>query len=119
MNCYYHYVDRAAVALCTNCNRGLCLECAADVPNGTACRNRCEGEVRAIKEVMERSKTGYQKAAGIHVRNAILYLLLFAVSTVIGLLTLPGGWVMVGLGLVFLIGAGFSFSSGRKLQDVK
>ena len=118
MRCYYHAAEREAVAICTNCQRGVCSECAAELPNATACANRCEAEVRAIKEVMERSKTGYQKAASIHVRNAVLYLLMAAATAFIGLMTLPGGWVMVGLGVVFLIGAGFSYTSGKKLQRV-
>ena len=110
MNCYYHPADRPAVAICTNCSRGVCTACAVDVPNGTACANRCETEARAIKEVVERSKTGYQKAAIIHSRNAVLYLLMALATSAIGLLTLPGGWVMVGLGAVLVIGAAFSYS---------
>jgi len=117
MNCYYHS-ERPAVAICTNCNRGVCPVCAADVPNGTACVNRCEAEAQAIKEAIERSKTGYQKAAGIHSRNAVLYLLMAVIMGMIGLLTLPGGWVMVGLGVVLVIGAAFSYSSSRKLLKV-
>jgi hypothetical protein len=119
MNCYYHAADRPAVALCTNCNRALCTECAADVPNATACVNRCEAEVAAIKEVIERGKTGYQKAASAHARNAVIYLLMAIVMTVLGLLTLPTGWLMVGIGIVFLVGAGFGFSSSRKFQQVR
>jgi hypothetical protein len=118
MRCYYHPNEREAVALCTNCSRGLCSECATPIENGTACANRCEAEARAIKEVIERGKTGYQKAASSQMRNAILYLLLSAVTALIGALTLPSGWVMIGLGLVFLIGAVFSYSSARRLERV-
>jgi len=118
MNCFYHASDRSAVAICTNCGRGLCTDCAAEIPNGTACVNRCETEARAIKEVIERSKTGYQKAASVHSRNAVLYLLMAVASIGVGLLTLPGGWVMVALGVVFVVGASFSYSTSRKLQSV-
>ena len=117
MHCYYH-PPRPAVAICTSCSRGLCSDCAADVPNATACRNRCEDEAIAIKEVMERNKTGYQKAAGLQVRNAIIYLLMAVVVTAIGLLTLPSGWVMVGFGVVLLVAAALSYSSGKKLERV-
>jgi hypothetical protein len=118
VNCYYHPDDRPAVALCTNCSRGVCTACAAEVPNGTACVNRCEAEVRIIKETMERAKTGYQKAAGLQSRNAVLYLLMAAAMAFVGLLTLPGGWVMVGLAVVMVIGAGFSYSASKKFRQI-
>lgn len=97
MNCFYHH-DASSVAICKNCQRGLCPACAADVVNGTACRDRCEAQVWAINEVIERNKTGYQKASAAYARNAILYALL--------------GGAMV------LIGAAFSYSSSRKMRQV-
>jgi hypothetical protein len=118
VRCYYHPQDREAVALCTNCSRGLCPECAKELVNATACSNRCETEALAIKEIIERGKTGYQKAASIQMRNAIIYILMALVIAALGLLTLPGGWIMVALGVVFLIGAGFSYSASKKMQRV-
>jgi hypothetical protein len=55
MRCFYHS-EAEAVALCKHCYRGLCRECAADTPAGTACRGRCEEEVRDLGLVMDASK---------------------------------------------------------------
>lgn len=117
MKCFYHH-DTDAVALCKNCQRGLCPGCAADLADGTACKERCEVQVAAINEVMERNKTGYQKAGSAYARNAIVYFLLGAMMCLIGALTLPTGYVMIALGVVMFIGAGLSYSSGRKMRQI-
>lgn len=117
MKCFYHnHFD--AVALCKNCNRGVCTGCAIDVTNGTACRDRCEAQVAAVNEIIERGKTGYQKTSDAYMRNAILYGLLGAVMCLVGALTWPTGIIMLGLGVVMLIGAMFSYSSSRKIRQV-
>jgi hypothetical protein len=41
MQCYYHQ-SNPAVGICKNCNRGICVNCAAEVADDIACRNRCE-----------------------------------------------------------------------------
>ena len=117
MRCYYHQtVD--AVALCKNCLRGLCSLCAADLANGTACVNRCEAQVTALNEVIERNKTGYEKAGGAYARNAILYGLLGVAMCAIGAFTLPAGYLMMALGAVMFVGAAFSYTTSKKMRRV-
>jgi len=54
MKCFYHpQID--AVAICKNCNKGLCVECVADVGNGTACKGKCESEVQGFNEMIQRN----------------------------------------------------------------
>jgi len=113
MNCYYH-PDRAAVSICKNCYRGLCSESLSEVANGVACRDRCEQQVDAINEVIERNKTGYQKAAGAYTGNAILYVLLGGIMILVGVFTLPSGWFLLVFGAIFLIGAAFQYVTSRK-----
>jgi hypothetical protein len=114
MKCYYH-LETDAVATCKNCSRGLCPRCAADLRNGTACRDRCESEVQAVNDVIERSKTGYQKASGAYARNAFLYLMLGVIMAGVGALTLPTGWVLLALGAAMLVGAALSYNTARKM----
>jgi hypothetical protein len=114
VKCYYHD-ETDAVALCKNCSRGVCRGCAAEVINGTACLNRCETEVRALDEVIQRNKTGYQKASGAYARNAVVYLIMGLVMLGMGALTMPGGVVMLALGGAMLLGSFLSFGTARKM----
>ena len=54
MRCYYHN-DREAVGSCKSCGKGLCSECAVDLAKGLACRGRCEEDVRAVIQLVERN----------------------------------------------------------------
>jgi hypothetical protein len=116
MKCYYH-TDTDAVAICKNCQRALCPGCAADV-NATACRNRCEQQVAAINEVIERSKTAYQKTSGAYARNALVFALMGLTLCVVGALTWPTGVVMVGLGVIMFVGAALSYGTSRKIGQI-
>jgi len=113
MNCYYH-PDRPAVGTCKNCHRGLCIESAAEATNGLACRGRCEQQVESINDIIERNKTGYQKAAGAYAGNAILYVLLGLILVIVGALTPPAGWFLLAFGVIFLLGAALQYGTSRK-----
>jgi hypothetical protein len=52
MNCFWHQ-DRPAVGVCTACGKGLCAECAVDLQRGTACKDKCEVEVRRLIDLRD------------------------------------------------------------------
>lgn len=54
MRCYYHQ-DQEAVGICKSCSKGLCGECCSDVGKGLACKDRCEGDVRALNDYVARN----------------------------------------------------------------
>jgi hypothetical protein len=54
VRCFRH-VDRDAVAICTHCTKGLCSECARDVPGGTACGDACAEAIALAERVLRRS----------------------------------------------------------------
>lgn len=54
MRCFYHQ-DKDAIGSCKSCGKGLCIECAADLAKGLACRGRCEDDVRAVIELVDRN----------------------------------------------------------------
>ena len=120
MNCFYHNsVD--AIGICKNCNRGLCLECAADLVNGIACKNRCESEVEAVNELINRNKKSHEKANYAYTRNALVYLFLGLIFLAYGVSELRRNsvliWLILPAGIVFLLGALFSYSTGRKYSN--
>ena len=56
MKCFYH-ATADAVGSCKSCGRGVCAECAVDMGKGLACRGRCEGDVEALIQLIDRNMT--------------------------------------------------------------
>jgi Flp pilus assembly protein TadB len=116
MRCFYHR-DVDAVATCKSCGRGLCPDCANDVGNGLACRDRCEAEVRSLNRVIERNKTAYEKTSGAYVRTAAFY-------GVVGLVFLTGAvvdwrgfaYVLYPASAIFFFSAWLHFATGRRYE---
>ena len=117
MKCFYHN-SLDAVGICKNCNKGVCIDCAADVTNGIACKNSCETEVEAINQIVYRSKTSYQKASSAYLRNAFIFLLLGIIFLIYGGIDISSrsvfGWFTFLIGIVFVLGAIFYFSLAKK-----
>ena len=120
MKCFYH-PRTEAVARCKNCQKGLCPECSVDVGNGMACKDKCEDEVRAINELLDKEKTAFQKLARVHSVWAVLILLLGIIFVLIGFMNPSFAVVTIPGGIIFVIGAALTRRSGRsflqKQQD--
>jgi hypothetical protein len=76
MNCYNHQ-NVPAVAICKNCNKGLCPECLTEVENGIACTATCIEEVKSINALIKSNKTLTGRAKGTYYRTIFIY---FAMS---------------------------------------
>jgi hypothetical protein len=120
MKCFYHNVIDA-VAICKNCSRGICQDCAAELLNGVACKNRCEDEVEAVNRLINRNKTAYQKTSSAYSRNALIFLLLGILFLAFGGIHISSnssfGWFLILGGSIFLIGALLYFSIGKKYSQ--
>lgn len=87
MKCYNHY-ERDAVAICKNCGKGLCKECAVELDNGLiSCKGNCEKEVKYLKEMTEKSKKVYNKTAKTYYTTSLIYILLGLAFIGFGLLS--------------------------------
>ena len=117
MKCYYHPAADA-VAVCKNCSRGVCPGCAAEVGNGIACKGKCEAEVEAVNQIINRNKTSFQKAGAAFSRNAVIYLMLGVLFAALGVTELSAravlGWFLLLTGAVFLVGAILNYSTSQK-----
>ncbi len=110
MRCFYHPETEAA-AICKNCHKGLCPDCALDVGNGMACKDspdHCPDAVRLGNKVLERSRRSYQNAAQTYGRYAIVTGLMGALFTLGGLSFFKGdtrliGTVIAPIGLLMLL----------------
>jgi len=117
MHCFYHdSID--AIAVCKNCSRGLCRECATEFPNGIACKGRCENEVNAINQIINRNKTSYKKTSAAYTRNALTYLMMGIVFGVWGAAEVGArpmlGMPMLVLGVICLVAAVLNYSTGQR-----
>ncbi|MGI8966363.1 MAG: hypothetical protein ACR2H1_09805 [Limisphaerales bacterium] len=84
MNCFYH-PQTVAVGICKNCAKGLCLDCATDLKDGLACKNRCEGEVTNLLSMIRKNKKAYAGASDIQFRSGVFWSILGVISILSGL----------------------------------
>jgi hypothetical protein len=98
MNCYYH-PNQPAVGLCKHCQRGLCIECAADVDGSLACKERHEVQVRALEALTARNLLQAGRLGSVYRRNAIFYFLSGALFAGFGFYQFP----FAGLQAIFLL----------------
>ena len=116
MKCYRH-PQSDAVATCKYCSKGVCTECAKDTGVGIVCSATCEVEVRSLKALEENSKRLLPLASRTHRRNAVLFTLFGAVFITFSLIDRNDSFLfpfLLAAGVVILIGAGFSFLTGRR-----
>ena len=98
MVCFYH-PDKPAVGICKHCQRGLCADCAIEIEDVLACKNRHEDEVRALEQLTARNLFQSKRVASAYIRNAIFYGLVGLLFTGFGLMQLR----FLGLQAVFFI----------------
>ena len=119
MRCFYHG-EVEAVAICKSCGRGVCHDCGAEVGTGTACRNRCEPEVEALNELIQRNKKAYASTAGMYRGGG-------AFSVLVGVLFAGFGWFMretgsfsyfiIALGVIFFLRGVSQFFAARRWRE--
>ena len=71
MNCFNH-PELPALGICKSCGKGLCRDCLAEVPDGLACKNRCEDRVGFINRIIDGNKQALA-AANRHVRSGAIF----------------------------------------------
>jgi hypothetical protein len=70
MNCFYHQ-DRPAIGICKNCQRGLCSDCAVEVPDGLACKERCERQVLLLGRLVKGSEQAGRKTGTAYIATGL------------------------------------------------
>jgi len=75
MKCFNH-PDVDAVGICKQCNKGICVSCAADLDCGAlACKNKHEREVAAVERVISINVRGVdRRPANAFIGSTILLL---------------------------------------------
>lgn len=122
MNCYYH-PQTSAVAICKSCSKGLCAECANEIGDGVACRNRCEERAKMINRMIDRNNA-ILTTSNTHLRRNAIFMsvsgvLFVALGAAMGALAaeIPG-LIFAVLGVVFVWRGFLHYSkSGRYPTD--
>lgn len=120
MNCYRH-PNVQAVGICKNCQKGLCVECAADVGNGLACRNQCEAAVLEINDIFQRTRNQYYRLGGMYMRNVWITSFLGLALCLVGVLLMvasPRNWLaalpLVVISIFTFVGALIAYRESQK-----
>ncbi len=117
MQCFYH-PSQPAVGVCQACGRGLCRECAAEVNERLACRDRHEAMVRSLDDLTQHALTQRRRTRTIYLRNAAFYFLSGGAFVAFGASQLR--WMgmtallLLVLGVFLLLAALFHFLESRK-----
>jgi hypothetical protein len=111
VQCYYHQ-SAAAVGICRNCGRGLCPECAVDLVDGLACRDRCEAKVRSGIALVDTANR-QRKTAGTSLFLVITGLVIIGLG---GLLWRDGAR---GPGGLFVLLGGAFIAYGTVLERIR
>ena len=119
MHCFYHQ-DKEAVGVCKSCGKGLCPDCAAEVPKGLACRGRCEEDVRTVVALIDRNiklspKTAeiLESSRKVRSSSAIFNLVIGVVFVAWGLSNMERFSFVVVLGACFLVYGIFGLLQAR------
>lgn len=112
MKCYNHQnID--ALAICKNCNKGLCKDCLTEIDDGIACTGHCAEKVTKINELIEGNINSKNSAVGPYMRNGYLYLLMGLVFVAYGTLINSNMEFIAIMGVLFLVGSIFSFINAK------
>lgn len=71
----FNHEDRLAKALCTQCHKALCAECAMETPEGAFCSHECHAKTKAFRATY----TGEQKMKGRLVKKVVTVVVVLAV----------------------------------------
>jgi hypothetical protein len=120
MKCFYHpQID--AVAICKNCSKGICFECAVDVGNGVACKGKCEAEVQAVNQMIQRGIKNRNISGNYYKKMTVIWLLIGLAALITSLLLWKSGRDGIGLiplAAVALIAA-FIYGSMVKITQTR
>ena len=106
MICYNHH-DKQAVAICKNCFKAICEQCAIPDDNGFACSEKCHQEIVAYNAMLEKSKMVYGLRSGRAPVTTILLIVGGIPFTLWGILDLMSGRALgfftLSIGLIFIV----------------
>lgn len=118
MKCFNH-PQSDAIGMCKNCQKGLCSTCVVDVGDGLACRNSCEGKVRLLNKITEKSVQTLEVNATVYKGTSVFFFVLGIIMLLMGASKIfdHKSWLFeTSFGLLCILFSFMSFSASRKLE---
>lgn len=113
MHCFVH-TDRDAVGICKSCNKGICVDCAADLQHSLACKGAHEEAVEQLHAMVLRAQRVQSTArVGRHVVPAFTGIL-GLVFVIYGFMIDRMHGLLFPLGIAFLLYSVAIFTVGRR-----
>jgi hypothetical protein len=126
MRCYNH-PEFEAVGICASCKRGLCKDCAVEVSQRLACRNRCETDVLELLQGTKPSIDITDTPLGASIRGAysrpfsaraIFVITVGVIFIAWGLVASPPSYFTALLGLVLVVYGVFQIVRAWRIQSI-
>ena len=112
MKCFNH-PDVEAIAICKNCCKGLCQECATDTGKGIACKDKCEVDVALMDNIFRQSTKVYQNTSKTYSQLSI-WMVVLGFGMIVFSFFLPNPFFLLFIGSLFIIGGvAYYFTSKR------
>jgi len=102
MRCFKHQ-DREAIGSCKACYKGLCVECAADLDHGLACKGHHESAVEIQNAIISKVIQTQQVAPKTKSVALVFYAFMGVVFMVYGFITEGIGSFLFIMGVGFLV----------------
>lgn len=121
MNCFTHQ-NNVAIGLCKACQKAVCTDCAIDTGRGLACSLECQSEVKALNQIVDKSKRIYSIGSSSKVppTGVLMFLFFGAIFTSVGIYQyIESGrfdFVSVTMGLGFVGFSAFSYIRNKHLN---
>jgi len=118
VKCFYHS-NTDAVGVCKYCQKGICINCIADLDGGIACKGKCESQVLLLSALIKRNAATYERSNAINKKGAQLFLgmgiffLIFGFIEICSSRNLLSAAMPLGLG-IFCSSIGWVYSSKNK-----
>jgi len=116
----FHHPDKPAVGFCKHCQRGLCADCATLVDDVVTCKDRHEGQVRALEEMTRRDILKSRRTRSDYLRNTVFYGTVGLLFTAFGISQIQWlglqAMVYMAIGLALLYAALANYLESRKYK---
>jgi hypothetical protein len=112
MECYVHH-GQTAVAICRTCGKGVCRDCAIEVPRGVACSENCRPIAESLAQLQLASIQTIGTLQANRYVQPIMALLFIVLGFWLGSDGEQGPFPIFFIAMGFLTGLSWFLGSGR------